>query len=177
MTPKTFPSRRAALTGAGALLASGGQAFARRDDLAAIVFSRLQPGTIVISLSQRRLFLTQAWGPVLSWRVAIGRGGRAWSGWARVEGKHFNPAWSPPAEVKRDNPRLPDIIPGGAPDNPMGARALTLDRREFVIHGTSRSMRGSIGTAASWGCVRKLNEDIIDLFNLVSVGTPVLATP
>mgnify|MGYP003330409947 FL=1 len=85
------------------------------------------------------------------------------------------PAWSPPAEVKRDNPRLPAVIPGGAPNNPMGARALTLDRREIAIHGTTAAMRASIGTAASYGCIRMFNEHIIDLFNRVSVGTRVLS--
>ncbi len=132
-------------------------------------------GTIVISLSHRRLYLTNADGSALSWPVAVGRAGKAWSGWARVEGKHFMPAWSPPAEVKRDNPRLPAVIASGAPNNPMGARALTLDRSEIAIHGTSASMRASIGGAASYGCIRMLNEDVIDLFDRVSVGSRVLA--
>ncbi len=135
----------------------------------------LPPGTILISQSRKRLYLTQSSGAVLSWPVAIGRGGRAWSGWASIEGKHVRPAWSPPAEVKRDHPRLPQVIAGGAPNNPMGARALTLDRREIAIHGTTAAMRASIGTAASYGCIRMLNEDVIDLFDRVSVGTRVLA--
>ena len=87
----------------------------------------------------------------------------------------MQPAWSPPAEVKRDNPRLPNVIAGGAPNNPMGARALTLDRSEIAIHGTTPSMRASIGSAASYGCIRMYNEDVIDLYNRVSVGTRVLA--
>ena len=57
---------------------------------------------------------------------------------ARIDGKYVKPAWAPPGEVKRDNPRLPDVIPGGAPNNPMGVRALTLDRDEYAIHGTNR---------------------------------------
>jgi lipoprotein-anchoring transpeptidase ErfK/SrfK len=109
--------------------------------------------------------------------VAVGRSGKAWSGWARVNGKHVNPAWSPPEMVRRDNPQLPDLIPGGSPNNPMGVRALTLDRTEIAIHGTTQSMRRSIGTAASYGCIRMLNEDIVDLFDRVRVGTQVVAIP
>ena len=136
----------------------------------------IPPGTIVISQSRRRLYLTQGDGSAISWPIAIGMSGKSWSGWARIEGKHILPAWSPPAEVKRDKPHLPSVIPGGAPSNPMGARALTLDRSEIAIHGTSASMRSSIGKAASYGCIRMFNEDVIDLFSRVHVGTRVLST-
>jgi lipoprotein-anchoring transpeptidase ErfK/SrfK len=134
-------------------------------------------GTIVISQRERRLYLTLGEGKAIRYRVAVGRAGKAWSGWARVDGKHVNPAWSPPDVVRRDNPALPDLMPGGAPNNPMGVRALTLDREEIAIHGTSDSMRRSIGTAASYGCIRMLNEDIVDLFDRVRVGTAVVAVP
>jgi lipoprotein-anchoring transpeptidase ErfK/SrfK len=134
-------------------------------------------GTIVISQRERKLYLTLGEGKAIRYKVAVGRAGKAWSGWARVDGKHVNPAWSPPDVVRRDNPALPDLIPGGAPNNPMGVRALTLDREEIAIHGTSDSMRRSIGTAASYGCIRMLNEDILDLFDRVRVGTAVVAVP
>jgi len=134
-------------------------------------------GTIVISHSQRRLYLTLGDGRAIRYPVAVGRQGKAWSGWARVEGKHVNPAWSPPSIVRRDNPHLPDVIPGGSPRNPMGSRALTLDREEIAIHGTTKSMRRSIGTAASYGCIRMFNEDIVDLFDRVRVGTAVVKLP
>jgi lipoprotein-anchoring transpeptidase ErfK/SrfK len=137
--------------------------------------SGIGPGTIVISQSQRRLYLTQDDGLAISYPIAVGKMGKAWSGWARVNGKFVAPAWSPPAVVKRDNPRLPNVIPGGSPSNPMGAAALTLDRDEIAIHGTSASMRASIGSAASYGCIRMYNEDVVDLFQRVSVGTPVVA--
>jgi len=143
------------------------------DDLA----THYAPGTIIISQSARRLFLVEGQGSVRSYRVAVGKVGKAWLGPARISGKHVAPAWSPQASVKRDNPRLPDYIPGGAPQNPMGARALTLDRAEIAIHGTSPSMRASIGQAASYGCIRMLNEDVIDLFERVQVGTLVVAIP
>ena len=81
-------------------------------------------------------------------------------------------AWSPPAEVKRDNPGLPRVIPGGTPGNPMGPRALTLTGGEYAIHGTNRP--SSIGGYASYGCIRMYNHDIVDLFSRVQVGTPVV---
>lgn len=139
--------------------------------------SDVPAGTIVISQRERRLYLTLGEGRAIRYSVAVGRSGKAWSGWARVNGKHVNPAWSPPDMVRRDNPQLPDLIPGGSPNNPMGVRALTLDRTEIAIHGTTQSMRRSIGTAASYGCIRMLNEDIVDLFDRVRVGTQVVAIP
>ncbi|MDP2357254.1 MAG: L,D-transpeptidase [Beijerinckiaceae bacterium] len=135
------------------------------------------PGTIVISQRERRLYLTLGDGRAIRYPVAVGKTGKAWSGWARVDGKHVNPAWAPPPVVKRDNPNLPDLIPGGSPSNPMGPRALTLDRSEIAIHGTTQSMRRSIGSAASYGCIRMYNEDIVDLFDRVRVGTAVVAVP
>jgi lipoprotein-anchoring transpeptidase ErfK/SrfK len=130
-------------------------------------------GSIVIKERERALYLKIDEGRALRYRVAVPKSGMAWSGQGQIEGKHLRPAWSPPAVVKRANPHLPDLIPGGAPGNPMGAAALTLNLEEIAIHGTSASMRGSIGTAASFGCIRMLNEDILDLFNRVQVGTPV----
>lgn len=135
------------------------------------------PGTIVISQRERRLYLTLGEGRAIRYSVAVGRAGKAWSGWARIDGKHVNPAWSPPELVRRDNPHLPPLIPGGSPSNPMGPRALTLDLPEIAIHGTTDAMRRSIGTAASYGCIRMLNEDILDLFERVQVGTAVVAIP
>lgn len=137
--------------------------------------SQYPQGSLVISLRQRRLFLSSGPGRAIVYPVAVGRAGRAWQGWARIDGKHVNPAWSPPAVVRAAVRGLPDIIPGGAPNNPMGPRALTLDRHEIAIHGTTRSMRRSIGSAASFGCIRMYNEDIVDLFDRVRVGTPVLS--
>jgi lipoprotein-anchoring transpeptidase ErfK/SrfK len=132
----------------------------------------LAPGTIVIRTAERQLYLVEGGGTALRYRVAVGRPGKQWLGEARIDGKYVRPAWAPPAEVKRDNPRLPDVIPGGSPANPMGVRALTLDRDEYAIHGTNRP--GSIGTPASYGCIRMLNEDIVDLYERVGVGTRVV---
>jgi lipoprotein-anchoring transpeptidase ErfK/SrfK len=133
-------------------------------------------GTIVISQSARKLFLVTGPQSAIAYPVAVAKRGKEWSGLARVDGKYVAPAWSPPDSVKRDHPELPDVIAGGSPHNPMGARAITLDRDEVAIHGTTTAMRASVGTAASYGCIRMLNEDVIDLFDRVSVGAPVVMT-
>ena len=136
-----------------------------------------RPGTIVISQHQRKLFFVVEPGEAIAYPVAVAKRGKEWSGYARVEGKYVEPAWSPPDSVKRDHPELPEVIPGGSPHNPMGARAITLDRDEVAIHGTTRKMRGSVGTAASYGCIRMFNEDVIDLYDRVSVGAEVVMIP
>lgn len=152
-----------------------GRATAARD--AAVSFpgaADLQPGTIVIRARERSLYYIVDGGRAIRYPIAVPRNGQEWSGYARINGKFTNPDWSPPAVVRRANPNLPDLIPGGAPNNPMGVAALTLDRDEIAIHGTTSKMRGSIGTAASFGCIRMYNEDVVDLFQRVSVGTPVV---
>lgn len=142
-----------------------------------IVFVSPYPaGVILISQKARKLFLITSASTAIEYPVAVAKPGKEWSGAARVEGKYVDPAWSPPVVVKRDHPELPDVIPGGSPHNPMGARAITLDREEVAIHGTNAFMRKSVGTAASYGCIRMLNEDVIDLFDRVAVGTPVIMT-
>ena len=133
---------------------------------------RVAAGTIVIRTSERSLYLVGGDGTALRYPVAVGKPGKQWFGWAAIDGKYVEPAWSPPAEVRRDNPRLPNVIPGGSPSNPMGVRAMTLDRGEYAIHGTNRP--GSIGTYASYGCIRMHNRDIVDLYGRVGVGTPVV---
>ena len=134
----------------------------------------VRPGTIVVKTSERRLYLVLSDGQAIRYPVAVGRTGKQWQGWAQVNGKHVEPAWSPPDEVRQDNPKLPDVIPGGAPNNPMGPRALTLSGGEYAIHGTNRP--SSIGTFASYGCIRMYNQDIVDLFERVGVGTEVVVT-
>lgn len=135
------------------------------------------PGTIVVATGARRLYLVEDGGALRSYRIGVGRMGRQWQGETQIVGKYVHPAWAPPPEVKRDNPRLPRVIPGGAANNPMGARALVLDGEEYAIHGTSARMRASVGTFASYGCFRMLNEDIVDLYDRISVGTPVVVLP
>lgn len=167
--------RFAPLLSAFFLFASGACAQARA--LVSWDASLYPPGTIVISQHKRELFLVVDPTRAIAYPVAVAKSGKEWLGPARVEGKYVEPAWSPPDSVKVDHPEIPAVIAGGAANNPMGARALTLDRDEIAIHGTSRSMRASIGHAASYGCIRMLNEDVIDLFARVQVGTPVVMTP
>jgi lipoprotein-anchoring transpeptidase ErfK/SrfK len=130
------------------------------------------PGTVVVKYSQRRLYYVMGGGKAIVYPVGVGRAGKAWFGTRYIDGKRIKPAWSPPREVKRDNPRLPDVIPGGVPANPMGAAALTLSGGEYAIHGTN--VPGSIGGFVSYGCIRMHNADILDLYNRVSFGTPVV---
>jgi len=160
--------------GMGFLAAAGVTAQARET----VAVARDYPsGMIIIKHSERRLYLMLGDGRAIRYPIAIGAGGRAWRGLAHIDGKYVRPDWAPPREVKRHNPALPDLIPGGSPRNPMGERALTLDRSEIAIHGTTQAMRRSIGTAASFGCIRMYNEDVVDLYDRVSVGTPVMAVP
>lgn len=149
---------------------------AKARELAA-VDARWSPGGVVISQSQRKLYFIAERGLAIRYAVGVGKRGKAWYGTRRIDGKYVEPDWSPPPEVKRDIPSLPSFIPGGAPGNPMGARALTLDGGAYAIHGTTRKMRGSVGGAVSYGCIRMLNEDVIDLFERVAVGTPVTVVP
>jgi lipoprotein-anchoring transpeptidase ErfK/SrfK len=138
--------------------------------------SGFPPGAIVISQTAKTLYLILDSRTAIAYPVAVAKRGKEWSGSARVEAKFIEPAWSPPDSVKRDRPDLPDVIPGGSPHNPMGARAITLDRDEIAIHGTTQAMRASIGAAASYGCIRMYNEDVIELFDRVAVGAPVMMT-
>ena len=86
----------------------------------------------------------------------------------------YQPAWSPPAEVRRDKPYLPHVIPGGSPGNPMGVAAMTLGGGQYAIHGTN--MPGSIGGFVSYGCIRMFNADVLDLYGRVGFGTTVIVT-
>ena len=130
------------------------------------------PGTIVVKTHERRLYLILDSGRAMRYPVGVGKAGRQWAGVTRIDGKYVAPAWSPPAVVKRDKPSLPNVIPGGSPRNPMGAAALTLSGGEYAIHGTNAP--GSIGGFVSYGCIRMYNQDVVDLYGRVSLGTPVM---
>jgi lipoprotein-anchoring transpeptidase ErfK/SrfK len=137
-----------------------------------VAFSGATPGTIVVKISERRLYYVIDRQRALRFPVGVGRTGKTWTGTAHVEGKYVRPAWEPPQEVRSEHPNLPDIIPGGAANNPMGAAALTLRGGEYAIHGTNRP--ASIGGFVSYGCIRMYNRDIVELYRLVAVGTPVV---
>ena len=129
-------------------------------------------GTIVVKTHERRLYLVIGDGRAMRYPVGVGMGSKQWSGTTRIDGKYVAPAWSPPKDVKRDKPSLPDVIAGGSPRNPMGAAAMTLAGGEYAIHGTN--VPRSIGGFVSYGCIRMFNQDIVDLYSRVGVGTTVV---
>ena len=129
-------------------------------------------GTIVVKTHERSLYFSLGDGRALRYPVGVGRAGMTWTGEAYIDGKFIQPAWSPPDMIRRENPRIPDVIPSGSPRNPMGAAALTLNRGQYAIHGTNSP--GSIGKFVSHGCIRMYNADVMDLYAKVGVGTQVV---
>ena len=129
-------------------------------------------GTIVVKTHERSLYFSLGDGRALRYPVGVGRAGMTWTGEAYIDGKFIQPAWSPPDMIRRENPRIPDVIPSGSPHNPMGAAALTLNRGQYAIHGTNSP--GSIGKFVSHGCIRMYNADVMDLYAKVGVGTQVV---
>ncbi|MEP7030011.1 MAG: L,D-transpeptidase [Pseudolabrys sp.] len=132
-----------------------------------VAFSGFAPGTIVIKTNERSLYYVLDQQRALRFPVGVGRGGKTWTGTARVEGKFVRPAWQAPPELGGG-----PVIPGGAHNNPMGEAALTLRGGEYAIHGTNRP--ASVGGFVSSGCIRMYNRDIVELYRLVAVGTPVI---
>ena len=139
-----------------------------------VPFDNAPAGIIFIVNSERALYFTLGNGRAIRYPIAVAKRGMQWHGTRYIDGKHVNPAWAPPPEVRRDFPTMKAVYEGGAPDNPMGVRALTLTGGEYAIHGTNRP--NSVGRFASYGCFRMYNEDIVDLYERVQVGTPVIVT-
>jgi len=139
-----------------------------------VSFSEAPPGTIVVRTSERRLYYVYGDGRAIRYPVGVGKNGKQWAGESFIDGKYVKPAWTPPEEIRRDKPTLPSVIPGGLPSNPMGAAAITLSGGEYAIHGTNDPR--SIGGFVSYGCIRMYNQDIVDLFDRVQVGTRVTVT-
>jgi lipoprotein-anchoring transpeptidase ErfK/SrfK len=131
-------------------------------------------GTIIIRTGERRLYYVVGDGRAIRYPVGVGKPGKQWAGQTMIDGKYRNPDWSPPSDVKHDIPSIPNVIRGGTPGNPMGVAAMTLSGGQYAIHGTNRP--GSVGGFVSYGCIRMYNQDISDLFDRVSVGTPVIVT-
>ena len=129
------------------------------------------PGTIIVNTAERRLYLVQGGGTALQYGIGVGRDGFRWSGVHRVSAKKEWPGWTPPAEMRRRRPDLPGHMAGGI-DNPLGARAMYLGSTLYRIHGSNEPE--TIGQAVSSGCFRMTNEDVVDLYNRVSVGTTVV---
>jgi lipoprotein-anchoring transpeptidase ErfK/SrfK len=136
-------------------------------------FSGYSEGTIVIKTNQRRLYYVIGDGKAIRYPVGVGRRGMAWQGTAYIDGKYIKPGWSAPDSIRKDYRRLPTVIPGGSPNNPMGAAAMTLSGGgEYAIHGTNNP--GSVGGFVSHGCIRMYNRDIMDLYRRVGFGTRVV---
>lgn len=133
------------------------------------------PGTIVINTHERFLYLVMENGQALRYGIGVGREGFAWNGAATIRRKAYWPQWRPPEDMREREPHLPEVMEGG-PENPLGARALYLfegDRDTlYRVHGTNAPE--TIGTAASSGCIRLLNQDIINLYNRVPLGSKVV---
>src|ERR1700691_2144344 len=163
----------AAVTAFGWLLAFAPHAALANSDVVA-ARENYAAGTIVVRTGERRLYLMLGSGQALGYPVGVGRAGMQWAGTSTINGKYIEPAWSPPESIRRENPRLPDVIPSGSPHNPMGVAAMTLAGGEYAIHGTTDP--ASIGHFVSHGCLRMYNADITDLYSRVSVGTTVVVT-
>jgi lipoprotein-anchoring transpeptidase ErfK/SrfK len=137
------------------------------------------PGTIVIETREHRLYLVQPAGKAIRYAVGVGRDGYGWSGTARIAKRAEWPAWYPPKEMidraAAEHRFVPYSLEGGR-FNPLGARALYLYEggRDtlYRIHGTNEPR--SIGRSVSSGCIRMLNDDVIDLYGRVSIGTKVI---
>jgi lipoprotein-anchoring transpeptidase ErfK/SrfK len=127
-------------------------------------------GSIVIDHRGRQLFLVESATVALRYRVSVGRQGFAWTGTQRVSRIVDWPDWRPPEEMRERDPSLPDHMSGGI-RNPLGAKALYLGQTLYRIHGTNNPR--SIGRAASSGCFRMLNGQIVDLAGRIRIGTLV----
>ena len=135
------------------------------------------PGTIIVSTTERRLYLILEGGRALRYGIGVARDGFEWSGNLKVTMKRKWPDWTPPEQMLERRPDLPRHMEGGL-DNPLGARALYLGSTLYRIHGSNEPE--TIGEAVSSGCIRMANTDIIDLYDRVLVGTRVIvetATP
>ena len=139
-------------------------------------FSRaLKPGSILIKTGERKLYYVLGDGKAIQYGIGVGREGFTWRGQKRISRKAEWPSWSPPARmIARERAKgiiLPAYMPGG-PSNPLGARALYLGGSLYRIHGTNQP--SSIGQATSSGCIRMLNEEVIDLHDRVKIGALVI---
>ncbi|KIZ42550.1 MULTISPECIES: L,D-transpeptidase [Rhodopseudomonas] len=133
--------------------------------------SNYEPGTIVISTAERRLYLVTGPDQALRYGIGVGRDGFRWGGVHRITAKKEWPSWTPPAQMLARRPDLPRFMPGGI-DNPLGARAMYLGSTLYRIHGSNEPE--TIGQAVSSGCFRMTNDDVKDLYDRVRVGAKVV---
>ncbi len=128
-------------------------------------------GTIIVDTANKHLYLVLKNGFALRYGVGVGREGFTWSGTNRISRKAKWPGWTPPAEMRIRQPELPAYMEGGI-DNPLGARALYIGSTLYRLHGTAEPW--SIGRNVSSGCIRLMNEDVVDLYNRAKVGAKVI---
>jgi len=129
------------------------------------------PGTLIVDTPNRFLYLVQDGGKAMRYGIGVGRPGFTWAGVKSITRKAEWPDWVPPPEMLQRRPELPRHMAGG-PENPLGARAMYLGSSLYRIHGSNEPW--TIGTAVSSGCIRMRNEDVIDLYGRVKVGTKVV---
>ena len=132
------------------------------------------PGTIIIDTANTYLYFVLGGGRAIRYGIGVGREGFTWSGVETIARKAEWPDWIPPAEMVARQPYLPRWVAGG-PGNPLGARGLYLGNTAYRIHGTNQP--STIGGHVSSGCIRLLNEDVMDLYERVHVGTRVIVLP
>jgi lipoprotein-anchoring transpeptidase ErfK/SrfK len=129
------------------------------------------PGTVIIDTANTFLYYILGSGKAIRYGIGVGREGFTWSGVKSVARKAEWPDWYPPTQMIVRQPYLPRMVAGGQ-GNPLGARAIYIGGTEYRIHGTNDPT--SIGKRASSGCIRLLNDDVIDLYNRVTLGARVI---
>ncbi len=127
-------------------------------------------GTVVIDTAGRKLYFVLSSSSAYRYPIAVGRQGFTWTGTQQISKKVAWPDWRPPAEMIERKPELPEYMSGGI-RNPLGAMALYLGNSLYRIHGTNDAK--SIGTAASSGCIRMTNGNVMHLSKLAGIGTTV----
>ena len=132
------------------------------------------PGQLIVSFGDRRLYHVVTTGRAISYPIAVPRAEHRWNGVERVTLKKVNPSWTPTREMRQENPELPRVVAGGAPNNPMGVRAIYLGNTLYRIHGTDAPW--TIGSNVSRGCIRMHNEHVVELYDQVRPGMKVTAT-
>jgi len=132
-------------------------------------------GTVIVRTGERKLYYVLSDREAIEYHVGVGREGFTWTGTNRISHKAEWPDWRPPHEmIKREAARgryIPKYVQGGS-HNPLGARAIYIGDTQFRIHGTTEPW--TIGLAVSSGCIRMINEEVIDLYNRVEVGATVV---
>jgi len=133
--------------------------------------TREKPGTLVVMTGKKFLYLVLGHGKALRYGIGTAKDGFEWSGTHKITNKREWPGWTPPSEMKKRRPELPDYMPGGI-NNPLGARALYIGATLYRIHGTNEPW--TIGQDVSSGCIRMVNDDVEDLYERVKIGAKVI---